>query len=167
MPTRQGSEYLAVVIPAPTQHYAMLQRNLLYTGITHGKAGRPEGGLRHYCVERLRPSRRWSKLREWLMVSTDSQEFAGNSRASYSRLNAARQGTCRGQRSCRRKAIHANSDRCGVATMCARAKRSRGAHCFDGLTGIGCLVWVAKRIEFSLTLTERYRYFDSGSSATV
>ena len=83
MPTRQGSEYLAVVIPAPTQHYAMLQRNLLYTGITHGKAGRPEGGLRHYCVERLRPSRRWSKLREWLMVSTDSQEFAGNSRASY------------------------------------------------------------------------------------
>jgi exodeoxyribonuclease V alpha subunit len=28
----QGSEYPAVVIPALTQHYAMLQRNLLYTG---------------------------------------------------------------------------------------------------------------------------------------
>jgi hypothetical protein len=27
----QGSEYPAVVIPVLTQHYAMLQRNLLYT----------------------------------------------------------------------------------------------------------------------------------------
>jgi exodeoxyribonuclease V alpha subunit len=27
----QGSEYPAVVIPVMTQHYAMLQRNLLYT----------------------------------------------------------------------------------------------------------------------------------------
>jgi exodeoxyribonuclease V alpha subunit len=33
----QGSEYPAVVIPILTQHYAMLQRNLLYTGITRGK----------------------------------------------------------------------------------------------------------------------------------
>jgi exodeoxyribonuclease V alpha subunit len=33
----QGSEYPAVVIPVLTQHYAMLQRNLLYTGITRGK----------------------------------------------------------------------------------------------------------------------------------
>jgi exodeoxyribonuclease V alpha subunit len=33
----QGSEYPAVVIPALTQHYAMLQRNLLYTGVTRGK----------------------------------------------------------------------------------------------------------------------------------
>jgi AAA domain/UvrD-like helicase C-terminal domain len=34
---RQGSEYPAVVIPVLTQHYAMLQRNLLYTGVTRGK----------------------------------------------------------------------------------------------------------------------------------
>ena len=34
---RQGSEYPAVVIPVMTQHYAMLQRNLLYTGVTRGK----------------------------------------------------------------------------------------------------------------------------------
>ena len=27
----------AVVIPVMTQHYAMLQRNLLYTGVTRGK----------------------------------------------------------------------------------------------------------------------------------
>ena len=33
----QGSEYPAVVIPVMTQHYAMLQRNLNYTGITRGK----------------------------------------------------------------------------------------------------------------------------------
>ena len=33
----QGSEYAAVVIPVMTQHYAMLQRNLLYTGVTRGK----------------------------------------------------------------------------------------------------------------------------------
>jgi len=33
----QGSEYLAVVIPLVTQHYAMLARNLLYTSITRGK----------------------------------------------------------------------------------------------------------------------------------
>ena len=33
----QGSEYPAVVIPMLTQHYAMLRRNLLYTGVTRGK----------------------------------------------------------------------------------------------------------------------------------
>jgi len=33
----QGSEYPAVIIPMLTQHYAMLQRNLLYTGVTRGK----------------------------------------------------------------------------------------------------------------------------------
>jgi len=33
----QGSEYPAVVIPLLTQHYLMLQRNLLYTAITRGK----------------------------------------------------------------------------------------------------------------------------------
>ena len=33
----QGSEYPVVVIPVLTQHYAMLQRNLLYTGVTRGK----------------------------------------------------------------------------------------------------------------------------------
>ena len=33
----QGSEYPVVVIPLHTQHYLMLQRNLLYTGITRAK----------------------------------------------------------------------------------------------------------------------------------
>lgn len=33
----QGSEYPAVVVPLHMQHFLMLQRNLLYTGITRGK----------------------------------------------------------------------------------------------------------------------------------
>lgn len=33
----QGSEYPAVVVPLHTQHYVMLQRNLLYTAITRGR----------------------------------------------------------------------------------------------------------------------------------
>ncbi len=33
----QGSEYPAVVIPLATQHFTLLQRNLLYTGVTRGK----------------------------------------------------------------------------------------------------------------------------------
>ena len=33
----QGSEYPAVVIPLHTQHYVLLQRNLLYTAITRGR----------------------------------------------------------------------------------------------------------------------------------
>ena len=33
----QGSEYPCVIIPVHTQHYVMLQRNLIYTAITRGK----------------------------------------------------------------------------------------------------------------------------------
>lgn len=33
----QGSEYPAVVIPLLTQHYVMLQRNLIYTAVTRGQ----------------------------------------------------------------------------------------------------------------------------------
>jgi exodeoxyribonuclease V alpha subunit len=33
----QGSEFPAVVMPLATQHYVLLQRNLVYTGITRGK----------------------------------------------------------------------------------------------------------------------------------
>ncbi len=33
----QGSEYPAVVVPLLTQHYIMLQRNLLYTAVTRGR----------------------------------------------------------------------------------------------------------------------------------
>jgi exodeoxyribonuclease V alpha subunit len=33
----QGSEYPAVVIPIATQHYTLLERNLLYTAVTRGR----------------------------------------------------------------------------------------------------------------------------------
>jgi exodeoxyribonuclease V alpha subunit len=33
----QGSEYPVVVIPMAMQHYLLLERNLLYTGVTRGK----------------------------------------------------------------------------------------------------------------------------------
>lgn len=33
----QGSEYPAVILPVSTQHYLMLQRNLLYTAVTRAR----------------------------------------------------------------------------------------------------------------------------------
>jgi exodeoxyribonuclease V alpha subunit len=33
----QGSEYPAVVMPVMTQHYVLLQRNLIYTALTRGR----------------------------------------------------------------------------------------------------------------------------------
>jgi len=33
----QGSEYPAVIVPITTQHFPMLQRNLLYTAMTRGE----------------------------------------------------------------------------------------------------------------------------------
>ena len=33
----QGSEYPAVVVPVMTQHYPLLQRNLLYTAVTRAR----------------------------------------------------------------------------------------------------------------------------------
>ena len=33
----QGSEYPAVVMPVHTQHYMLLQRNLIYTAVTRGR----------------------------------------------------------------------------------------------------------------------------------
>ncbi|HEX3423482.1 MAG TPA: AAA family ATPase [Sphingomicrobium sp.] len=65
----QGSEYPAVVIPLSTQHYPMLQRNLVYTGVTRGKRLVVLIGQRKalaIAVKRARARRRWSKLREWL-----------------------------------------------------------------------------------------------------
>lgn len=65
----QGSEYPAVVIPVMTQHYAMLQRNLIYTGVTRGKklvvlVGQKKAVA--IAVKNVSGRRRWSKLDEWL-----------------------------------------------------------------------------------------------------
>ena len=69
----QGSEYPAVVIPVMTQHYAMLQRNLLYTGVTRGKKLVVLVGQRKavaIAVRNVSGRRRWSKLGEWLRPGT-------------------------------------------------------------------------------------------------
>ncbi len=61
----QGSEYPAVVIPLHTQHFLMLQRNLLYTGITRGKRLVVLVGSRKAlaaAVERQDTARRYSGL---------------------------------------------------------------------------------------------------------
>src|SRR5438132_2174571 len=68
----QGSEYPAIVIPVLTQHYAMLQRNLLYTGVTRGKrlvvlVGQKKAVA--IAVRNVSGRRRWSKLNEWLAAT--------------------------------------------------------------------------------------------------
>jgi exodeoxyribonuclease V alpha subunit len=68
----QGSEYPAVVIPVMAQHYAMLQRNLLYTGITRGRKLVVLVGQRKavaIAVRNVSGRRRWSKLTEWLRTA--------------------------------------------------------------------------------------------------
>ena len=65
----QGSEYPAVVVPLTTQHYPMLQRNLVYTGVTRGKRLVVLVGQRRalaIAVKGQQTRRRWSKLKEWL-----------------------------------------------------------------------------------------------------
>ena len=65
----QGSEYPAVVIPVMTQHYAMLERNLLYTGVTRGRSLVVLVGQKKavaIAARGVKNRQRWSKLREWL-----------------------------------------------------------------------------------------------------
>ena len=65
----QGSEYPAVVIPLTTQHYPMLQQNLLYTAVTRGKRLVVIVGQKKalaIAVKGKQVSWRWSKLRELL-----------------------------------------------------------------------------------------------------
>jgi len=70
----QGSEYPAVVIPLSTQHYLMLKRNLVYTGITRGKRLVVLVGQKRalaIAVKGQQVERRWSKLRERLQALPD------------------------------------------------------------------------------------------------
>jgi exodeoxyribonuclease V alpha subunit len=71
----QGSEFPAVVIPVHTQHYMMLQRNLLYTGITRGRrlvvlVGTPKAVA--IAVKRADAIRRYSALRQRLQTPSGS-----------------------------------------------------------------------------------------------
>jgi len=65
----QGSEYPAVIIPVVTQHFTMLARNLLYTGVTRGKRLVVIIGQRKALAIAVRGGQtkpHWTKLREWL-----------------------------------------------------------------------------------------------------
>ena len=67
----QGSEYPAVVIPVLTQHYVMLQRNLLYTALTRAKQVVVLVGQKKAVAMAVRNAagrKRWSKLNEQLRV---------------------------------------------------------------------------------------------------
>lgn len=68
----QGSEYPAVVIPLAMQHWTMLARNLLYTGVTRGKRLVVLLGQRKALGIAVRGGNmrpRWTKLREWLRAT--------------------------------------------------------------------------------------------------
>ena len=74
----QGSEFPAVVIPLATQHYLLLQRNLVYTGVTRGKKLVVLIGQRKalaMAVKNNKTEQRFSGLLARLLASAD-----GNSR---------------------------------------------------------------------------------------
>ena len=82
----QGSEYPAVVIPLLTQHYAMLQRNLVYTGLTRGKQLVVLVGQKKalaMAVKNHLGRRRYTKLAEWL-APADATTAPSASRVSAS-----------------------------------------------------------------------------------
>jgi exodeoxyribonuclease V alpha subunit len=86
----QGSEYPAVVIPVTTQHYPMLQRNLLYTAVTRGRqlvvlVAQPKAVA--IAVKGGLERRWWSKLGEWLTRARGKPERNNEADASQ-RLRA-------------------------------------------------------------------------------
>lgn len=68
----QGSEFPCVVIPIHTQHYIMLQRNLIYTAVTRGKklvilVGNQKG--LNIAISRNDVNQRITTLKRWLGMS--------------------------------------------------------------------------------------------------
>ena len=73
----QGSEYPAVVIPLTVEHTIMLQRNLLYTGVTRGKKLVVIIGQRKALAMAVRykdESKRWTSLKQRLEEQFCSSE---------------------------------------------------------------------------------------------
>ena len=68
----QGSEYPAVVIPILTQHYVLLQRNLLYTGVTRGRKLVVLVGTKKaiaIAVKNNKTEKRYTLLKDRLLMS--------------------------------------------------------------------------------------------------
>ncbi len=70
----QGSEFPCVVIPLHTQHYMMLQRNLLYTAVTGKKLVILVGTKKALgmAVRRQDTARRYTALRKRLQEASNS-----------------------------------------------------------------------------------------------
>jgi exodeoxyribonuclease V alpha subunit len=80
----QGNEYPAVVIPVLTQHCAMLQRNLVYTGITRGKQLVVLVGQKKalaIAVKNHLGRKRYTKLAEWLSCPSGGSGVVGQTGA--------------------------------------------------------------------------------------
>jgi exodeoxyribonuclease V alpha subunit len=68
----QGSEYPVVILPVVTQHYMLLQRNLIYTGITRAKKMVILIGTKKalaIAIRNNKPQRRYTLLSERLAAS--------------------------------------------------------------------------------------------------
>ena len=73
----QGSEYPIVVMPILMTHYVMLQRNMLYTGITRAKKLLVLTGSRkalRYCVRNVTVTKRNTLLRDRLGADLENSE---------------------------------------------------------------------------------------------
>ncbi len=71
----QGSEYPVVILPFYMQHYMMLNRNLLYTGLTRAKQLAILVGTKKaigLAVRQVKDQRRYTLLRERLMFAKSS-----------------------------------------------------------------------------------------------
>lgn len=83
----QGSEYPIVVMPVLMTHYVMLQRNLIYTGITRAKkicvlVGQTKALA--YAIHNMKVLKRNTRLKERLApTATDSAATAPNSAKQY------------------------------------------------------------------------------------
>ena len=119
----QGSEYPAVVIPVLTQHYAMLQRNLLYTGVTRGKrlvvlVGQKKAVA--IAVRNVSGRRRWSKLGEWLRPRPSFHDSSAWRAEPWSQRTFCR------TRKCGNGSMGSSQPgRCSPSTVCGRCGRSR------------------------------------------
>ncbi|CAN5868712.1 ATP-dependent RecD-like DNA helicase [soil metagenome] len=70
----QGSELPCVIIPLSMAHFIMLERNLIYTGVTRGKklviiVG--ESKALSLAVQKTGARQRWTGLRDWLLKYID------------------------------------------------------------------------------------------------
>jgi exodeoxyribonuclease V alpha subunit len=67
------------VIPVMTQHYAMLQRNLVYTGGIRGRQLVLLVGQKNavaIAVRNVSGRRRWTKLQEWLSADPSKRDVS-------------------------------------------------------------------------------------------